>query len=81
MNFANSLKTCQPVPHDRSDYWRCQAAFRTPESKKPSSQNWAFYMTLGDAGANRDGKITTGEIQAYPAENVSRQAGMINRVK
>jgi hypothetical protein len=33
----------------------------------------------GDADANRDGRITAGEMQAYLAENVSRQAGMMNR--
>jgi hypothetical protein len=33
----------------------------------------------GDADANRDGKITLGEMQGYLAENVGRQAGMMNR--
>ena len=33
----------------------------------------------GDADANRDGKITLGEMQAYLTENVGRQAGMMNR--
>jgi hypothetical protein len=30
----------------------------------------------GDADANRDGRITAGEMQAYLAENVSRQAAI-----
>ncbi len=33
----------------------------------------------GDADANRDGKITLGEMQAYLVEKVGRQAGMMNR--
>jgi hypothetical protein len=35
----------------------------------------------GDADANRDGKITAGEMQAYLTETVPRQAGMQNRVQ
>jgi hypothetical protein len=35
----------------------------------------------GDADANRDGRITAGEMQAYLLEQVSRQAGMQNRVQ
>jgi hypothetical protein len=54
-----------------------------------SSQNlkhgiFSYYLMLGmegDADANKDGKITAGEMQAYLAENVSRQAGMQNRVQ
>ena len=33
----------------------------------------------GDADANRDGKITLGEMQEYLVEKVGRQAGMMNR--
>lgn len=33
----------------------------------------------GDADANRNGKITLGEMQSYLIENVGRQAGMMNR--
>ena len=33
----------------------------------------------GDADANKDGKITLGEMQGYLAENVGRQAGMMSR--
>lgn len=35
----------------------------------------------GDADANKDGRITAGEMQAYLAETVPRQAGMQNRVQ
>ena len=35
----------------------------------------------GDADANRDGKITTGEMQSYLLEQVTRQAGMQNRIQ
>lgn len=43
---------------------------------------FSYYLMRGMEGyadANRDGKITAGEMQAYLAENVSRQAGMQNR--
>ena len=33
----------------------------------------------GEADTNRDGKITTGEMHGYLAEQVTRQAGMMNR--
>jgi hypothetical protein len=33
----------------------------------------------GDADTNKDGNIILGEMQGYLAENVRRQAGMINR--
>ena len=33
----------------------------------------------GDADSNRDGRITAGEMHAYLSEQVSRQAGMMNR--
>ena len=43
---------------------------------------FSYYLMLGmegDADANRDGRITVGEMQAYLVENVTRQAGMMNR--
>ncbi len=43
---------------------------------------FSYYLMLGmegDADANRDGKITLGEMQAYLAENVGRQAAMMSR--
>ncbi len=33
----------------------------------------------GEADANKDGRITLGEMQAYLVENVGRQAGMMSR--
>ena len=53
-------------------------------SSNPDLQHGIFSYYLmkgmeGDADANRDGKITLGEMQAYLTENVGRQAGMMNR--
>jgi len=53
-------------------------------SSSPDLQHGIFSYYLmkgmeGDADANRDGRITLGEMQAYLAENVARQAGMMNR--
>ena len=35
----------------------------------------------GDADSNKDGKITTGEMQSYLMDNVVRQASLSNRVQ
>lgn len=43
---------------------------------------YSFYLMKGmegDADTNKDGKITLGEMQGFLAENVGRQAGMMNR--
>ena len=43
---------------------------------------FSYYLMKGmegDADANKDGKITLGEMQGYLAENVGRQAGMMSR--
>lgn len=43
---------------------------------------FSYYLMRGlegEADANRDGLITLGEMQSYLAENVARQAGMMNR--
>lgn len=43
---------------------------------------FSYYLMKGiegDADANKDGKITLGEMQAYLVENVGRQAGMMSR--
>jgi hypothetical protein len=53
-------------------------------SSNPDLQHGIFSYYLmkgmeGDADANRDGKITLGEMQAYLTENVGRQAGMMSR--
>ncbi len=45
---------------------------------------FSYYLMRGmegDADANKDGRITAGEMQAYLAETVPRQAGMQNRVQ
>jgi len=45
---------------------------------------FSYYLMRGmesDADADRYGKITAGEMQAYLAEAVARQAGMQNRVQ
>ena len=33
----------------------------------------------GEADENKDGKITVGEMHAYLADRVARQAGAVNR--
>jgi hypothetical protein len=53
-------------------------------SSNPDLQHGIFSYYLmkgmeGDADANKDGKITLGEMQAYLVENVGRQAGMMSR--
>ena len=53
-------------------------------SSSPDLQHGIFSYYLmrgmeGDADANKDGKITLGEMQAYLAENVGRQAAMMSR--
>ncbi len=43
---------------------------------------FSYYLMKGmegEADANKDGKITFGEMQAYLVDNVGRQAGMMNR--
>lgn len=43
---------------------------------------FSYYLMKGmegDADTNKDGMITLGEMQSYLAENVGRQAGMMNR--
>ena len=43
---------------------------------------FSYYLMKGmegDADTDKDGKITLGEMQTYLVENVSRQAGMMNR--
>jgi hypothetical protein len=43
---------------------------------------FSYYLMRGMEGdANKDGKITAGEMEAYLAETVSRQAGMQNRAQ
>ena len=51
-------------------------------SPEPKHGIFSYYLMRGmegDADANRDGKITLGEMQAYLTENVGRQAAMMSR--
>ena len=53
-------------------------------SSNPELQHGIFSYYLmkgmeGDADANKDGKITLGEMQTYLTENVSRHAAMMSR--
>ena len=56
-----------------------QISSSSPDLKHGIFSYWLMRGMEGDADINRDGKITAGEMQAYLAENVSRQAGMMNR--
>lgn len=58
-----------------------QISSSSPDLKHGIFSYYLMRGMEGDADANRDGKITAGEMQAYLAENVSRQAGMQNRVQ
>jgi hypothetical protein len=43
---------------------------------------FSYYLMKGmegEADANKDGRITLGEMQAYLVENIGRQAGMVSR--
>jgi len=56
-----------------------QISSPSPELKHGIFSFFLMKGMEGDADANRDGKITLGEMQGYLAENVGRQAGMLNR--
>ncbi|CAM8643673.1 MORN motif [Oxalobacteraceae bacterium] len=56
-----------------------QISSSSPELKHGIFSYYLMRGMEGDADANRDGRITAGEMLAYLAENVSRQAGMMNR--
>jgi uncharacterized caspase-like protein len=58
-----------------------QISSSSPDLKHGIFSYYLMRGMEGDADANRDGKITAGEMQAYLAENVARQAGMQNRVQ
>lgn len=45
---------------------------------------FSYYLMRGmegEADKNKDGKITAGEMHSYLAENVARQASLVNRVQ
>jgi len=56
-----------------------QISSSSPELKHGIFSYFLMRGMEGDADANLDGRITAGEMQAYLAENVARQAGMMNR--
>jgi hypothetical protein len=56
-----------------------QISSSSPELKHGIFSYYLMKGMEGDADANKDGKITLGEMQGYLAENVGRQAGMMNR--
>lgn len=56
-----------------------QISSSSPELKHGIFSYYLMRGMEGDADANKDGRITAGEMQAYLAEKVSRQAGMMNR--
>jgi len=56
-----------------------QISSSSPELKHGIFSYYLMRGMEGDADANRDGRITTGEMQVYLAENVARQAAMMSR--
>jgi uncharacterized caspase-like protein len=58
-----------------------QISSSSPDLKHGIFSYYLMRGMEGDADANRDGKITAGEMQAYLLEQVTRQAGMQNRIQ
>jgi uncharacterized caspase-like protein len=58
-----------------------QISSSSPDLKHGIFSYYLMRGMEGDADANRDGKITAGEMQTYLLEQVTRQAGMQNRVQ
>ena len=56
-----------------------QISSSSPDLKHGIFSYYLMRGMEGDADANRDGKITAGEMHQYLTEQVSRQAGMMNR--
>lgn len=56
-----------------------QISSSSPDLKHGIFSYYLMKGMEGDADANKDGKITFGEMQKYLSEQVSRQAGMVNR--
>lgn len=56
-----------------------QISSASPDLKHGIFSYYLMRGMEGDADANKDGKITLGEMQAYLVENVGRQAGMMSR--
>jgi uncharacterized caspase-like protein len=56
-----------------------QISSSNPELQHCIFSDYLMKGTEGDPVANKDSKITLGEMQAYLVENVGRYAGMMNR--
>ena len=56
-----------------------QISSSSPDLKHGIFSYYLMRGMEGDADANRDGKITVGEMHSYLSEQVTRQAGMMNR--
>jgi hypothetical protein len=56
-----------------------QISSSSPDLKHGIFSYYLMRGMEGDADANRDGKITSGEMHTYLMEQVTRQAGMMNR--
>lgn len=56
-----------------------QISSSSPDLKHGIFSYYLMRGMEGEADANRDGKITAGEMHGYLAEQVARQAGMMNR--
>jgi hypothetical protein len=56
-----------------------QISSSNPELKHGIFSYYLMKGMEGDADANKDGKITLGEMQTYLVENVGKQAGMMSR--
>ncbi len=56
-----------------------QISSSSPDLKHGIFSYYLMRGMEGDADANKDGKITLGEMQAYLSENVGRQAAMMSR--
>lgn len=56
-----------------------QISSSSPDLKHGIFSYYLMRGMEGEADANRDGKITVGEMHGYLAEQVARQAGMMNR--
>jgi hypothetical protein len=56
-----------------------QISSSSPDLKHGIFSYYLMKGMEGDADANKDGKITLGEMQSYLIENVGRQAGMMSR--
>jgi uncharacterized caspase-like protein len=56
-----------------------QISSSSPDLKHGIFSYYLMRGMEGEADANRDGKITAGEMHSYLTEQVMRQAGMMNR--